>query len=207
MYLPGFQRQVVKHIPKCKWFPLTKFQWIPRRNSCNINFVGTLILLRIPQRANIGSCSGFRKCNWIPQIYADSAYNFWIPLTFAKYAYNLRIPLTICGFHLQLRTPRQLKFTKHIYYNLFVDSTNWFRIPHIFLRIPQNCVFLEQFCATHCFNYLSVESKQQRRFLKNSNFADSETNLIFASCRFRLQFTKCTVSPRNETNLNLLNCI
>ena len=27
----------------------------------NVNFVGTLVLLRIPQRVNIGSCSGFPK--------------------------------------------------------------------------------------------------------------------------------------------------
>ena len=31
---------------KCKWIPkipLTKIPWIPRRNSCNVNFVGTFV--------------------------------------------------------------------------------------------------------------------------------------------------------------------
>ena len=44
-------------------------------------------------------------------------------LQFAESTYNLRIPLSICGFHLQLRIPGKLKFTNHIYYCLFVDST------------------------------------------------------------------------------------
>ena len=28
--------------------------------------------------------------------------------------------------------------------------TNWFRIPHILLRIPQSCLFLVRFWATQC---------------------------------------------------------
>ena len=68
LYAPGFQRQVLEHVQKCKWNPFTKFQWIPRTNTCNVNFVGILILLQIPQRANLGSCSEFRKCKRIPQM-------------------------------------------------------------------------------------------------------------------------------------------
>ena len=88
LYIPGFQRQVFEHVPKYKWIVLTNFQWIPRTNTCNITFVGTLILLRIPQQTIIGSRSVFGNCK--------------------------RIPPTICGIHLQLGIPRQLKFTKHI---------------------------------------------------------------------------------------------
>ena len=91
--MSGFQRQVLKSVPKCKWIPQTKFQWIPHTYACNINFVGTFVLLRIPQQANIASCSGFRNCKWIPQnvkgirkckwnpqnLYADSANCKWIP--------------------------------------------------------------------------------------------------------------------------------
>ena len=146
MYVPGFQRQVFKYDPKCKWFPLTNFQWIPRTNNCNVNFVGPLVFLRIPQRANINSCFGFRKSKRIAQIYADSAY-------------FLRIPLTICGFHLQSRIQRQVKLFKHIYYNLFMDFTNSFRIPHILLLFPQSCLFLERLWALHCLSYLSMKSK------------------------------------------------
>ena len=65
LYVPGFQRQVFK--AKCKWIPLTRFTWIPRTYTCNVNFVSTFNLLRIPQQANIASCSGFRNCKWIPQ--------------------------------------------------------------------------------------------------------------------------------------------
>ena len=76
LYVPGFQRQVIEYVPKCKWIPLTKLEWIPltklewipRTNTCNVNFVGTLILSRILQRKNIGNCSGFRKCKRIPQM-------------------------------------------------------------------------------------------------------------------------------------------
>ena len=42
-------------LQKCKWIPLTKFQC-----TCNVNFVGTFVVPRIPQQANIASCSGFR---------------------------------------------------------------------------------------------------------------------------------------------------
>ena len=76
-------------------------------HSFNVNFVGTLVLLRFAQRANISSCSGFCNCS-----------------------HKLRIPLIFCGIRLQivdcayiLRIPRQLKCTKHKYYVFFVDST------------------------------------------------------------------------------------
>ena len=75
LYVPGFRRQVFEHVPKCKWIPLTKLQWIPHTNHCNVIFVGTLILLRIPQRTNIDfvpdstNVSGFCKREWIPQTY------------------------------------------------------------------------------------------------------------------------------------------
>ena len=87
LYVPGFQRQVLKFIPKRKWIPRTKFQWISHTYTCDVSFVGTFVLLRIPQQANIASCSGFRncvgipqnvsgirKCKWNPQnLYAESA--------------------------------------------------------------------------------------------------------------------------------------
>ena len=57
----------LKICSKSKWIPQTKFQWIPHTYTCNFNFVGTFVLLRIPQQANIASCSGFRNWNWIPQ--------------------------------------------------------------------------------------------------------------------------------------------
>ena len=65
LYVAGFQRQVFKYVPKCKWIPLTKFQWIPRTKTCNVNAVGTFVLLRIPQQANTASSSGFRNCKWV----------------------------------------------------------------------------------------------------------------------------------------------
>ena len=68
LYVPGIQRQVFERFPKCKWISLTTFPWIPRTNTFNANFVGSLVLLRIPQRANIVSCSGFRICKRVPQI-------------------------------------------------------------------------------------------------------------------------------------------
>ena len=66
MYVPRFHRQTFKHVPKCKWIPLTKLSWIPRTNTCNVNFVGTFFGPRTLQQANIARCSGFRNCNWIP---------------------------------------------------------------------------------------------------------------------------------------------
>ena len=56
---PGLQKQIFKHVPKFKWFPFT--------NTCYVNFVGTIILLRIPQQANDASFSGFCRCNWNKQ--------------------------------------------------------------------------------------------------------------------------------------------
>ena len=83
-----------------------------------------------------------------------------IPLQFANSAYKMRIPPKICRFHLQLQILWQLKFTKGIYYYLFMGSTNWFRIPQLFcVRIVQSCLFLERFWATQCISYLSMEFK------------------------------------------------
>ena len=67
LYVPGFQRQVLKYVPKCKWIPQTKLQWIPHTYTRYVIFVGTFVWLRILQQANIASCSGFRK------MYAESA--------------------------------------------------------------------------------------------------------------------------------------
>ena len=79
LYVPGFQRQILKYVIKCKWIPQTKFQWIPHTNTCNLNFVSTLVLLRIPQQANIASCSGFRNCKKIPQNVNGIRKCKWIP--------------------------------------------------------------------------------------------------------------------------------
>ena len=81
LYVPGFQRQILKYVPKCKWIPQTKFQWIPHTYTWNVNFVGTFILLRFPQQANIASCSGFRNCKWIPQSVRGIRKCKWIPQT------------------------------------------------------------------------------------------------------------------------------
>ena len=40
-------------------FLLQNFSGIPRTSTCNVNFVATFVLVRIPQQANIASCSGF----------------------------------------------------------------------------------------------------------------------------------------------------
>ena len=81
LYVPGFQRQVLKYVPNCKWIPQTKFQWIPHTYTSSVKFVGTFVLLRIPQQANIASCSGFRNCKWIPQNVSGIRKCKWIPQT------------------------------------------------------------------------------------------------------------------------------
>ena len=98
----------------------------------------------------MGSCSGFRNCKWIPQIYADSAYNLHIPVTicgiclqFADSTYKLRISLLVSD-------SARAKYTKHIYYHLIMDSTNGsgfhkfccgFRKLPVFEAIYSNTVF------------------------------------------------------------------
>ena len=79
LYVPGFERQVLKYVPKIKWVPQTKFQRISHTYTCNVNFVGTLVLLRIPQQTNIASCSGFYNCKWIPQNVSGIRKCKWIP--------------------------------------------------------------------------------------------------------------------------------
>ena len=53
LYVLRIHRQTFKHVPKC--------QWIPRANTCNVNFVATFVVPRIPQQVSIASCSGFRN--------------------------------------------------------------------------------------------------------------------------------------------------
>ena len=79
LYVPGFYRQTFKHAPKCQWIPLTKLPWIPRAKTCNVIFVGTFVVPRIPQHANIASCSGFRNCKWIPQKVRGIRKSKWNP--------------------------------------------------------------------------------------------------------------------------------
>ena len=52
-----------------------------RNDSCNVNFVGTFVLLPIPQQANIAGCSGFRTCKWTPQNLSEIRKCKWIPQT------------------------------------------------------------------------------------------------------------------------------
>ena len=82
----------------------------------------------------------------------------------------------------------------------------------IFLWTPQTGSRFHTFCCgfskVACFwsnfrqyNVLAIypwNPKQRRRSKKNSNVADSATNLIFACCGIHLQLTKCTVWPRND---------
>ena len=49
LYVPGFQIQVLVYVAKCKCIPQTKFKWIPHTYTCNVKFVGTFVLLRIPK--------------------------------------------------------------------------------------------------------------------------------------------------------------
>ena len=81
LHVPGFQRQVLKYVPKCKWIPQTKIQWIPHTYTCEVNFVGTFVLLRIPQQAIIARFSGFRNCKWIAQNVSGIRKFKWIPQT------------------------------------------------------------------------------------------------------------------------------
>ena len=74
----------------CSWIPKlsgfqTKFQWIPHTYTSNVNFVGTFVLLRIPQQANIASCSGFLNCKWIPQNESGIRKCKWIPQTVSRF--------------------------------------------------------------------------------------------------------------------------
>ena len=78
LYVPGFQRQVLKYVPRFKWIPQTKS---PHSYTCNVNFVGTFVLLRIPQQANIASCSGLGNCKWIPQNVSRIRKCKWVPQT------------------------------------------------------------------------------------------------------------------------------
>ena len=104
----GFHRQVFKHAQKCKWVPLTKLQWIPRTNTCNVNLVSALVLLRTPQLANIG--------NWlfrIPHMYTDSA-------NVCELRKFMHITLTICRFRFQFADSTVKDFTTTSFLNSYI---------------------------------------------------------------------------------------
>ena len=85
LYVPGIHRQTFKHVPKCQWIPLTKLPWIPRTNTCNVNFVRTFDVPWIPQQANIASCSGFPNCKRIPQNVSGICKCKRIPQTVSRF--------------------------------------------------------------------------------------------------------------------------
>ena len=91
LYVPGFPRKFLKYVPKCEWIPQTKFQWIPHTYTCNVNFVGTFVLLRFPQQTIIAFCSGFRNCKWK-----------WQNLSGIRKC--KRIPQTVSGFRILFNT-------------------------------------------------------------------------------------------------------
>ena len=149
LYVPGLQRQILKHVSKCIWIPITKFSWISRTNTCNVNFVGTFVFFRIPQQANIAGCSGFRNCKWIPQNVNGFRKFKWIlqtkcgfHLQFAYSIKNLRIPFTVCRFRLQLRIQQQLNVVMHMSYYFCCGFHKLIWNPQIQLRIPQIRLFL-----------------------------------------------------------------
>ena len=175
--------------PKSKWIQLTKIGQIPRTNICDEKFVGTLVLLQNPQRANIGNCSGFRKCKCF------SVNLCKLCLQFADSAYNFRNPLRVC-IPLTVAHSQPLKFTKDVYYYLFKDSTN--------------CSgFRKLACFWSDFDQYSVLAicpwnQKQQRSKKSSNVASSTTYLILVCCRIRLQCTEGTFRPRNNKTKTFL---
>ena len=105
LHVSGFRRQSFEHVQKCKMIPLSKFQWISRRNTCNVNFVRKTILLPTPKQANIGSCSGFFKRKRIPQTYTISAYNLLNSLTICKFRLKFADCTYSSGFRDSLSLP------------------------------------------------------------------------------------------------------
>ena len=82
-----------------------------------------------------------------------------------------------------------------------MDSTNWLRIPHIFRGFRIFACFWSNFEQCRVLAICPSNPKQQRRSNKKVNVADCATNLILACCAIRLQFTKCTVWPRNDSKV------
>ena len=73
-------------------------------------------------------------------------------------------------------------------------------------RMPQSCLFLEQFWAIRCFSYSSVASKAAEKIREKMQscvcgFGDKSD---FVCCGVCSQFTKCTVGPRNVWRLDFL---
>ena len=72
-------------------FHLQKLPWIAPTYECNVIFVGTFVVSRIPQQANEASCFGIHNCKWIPQNVGG----------IRKYK---RIPQTVSGFRILFKT-------------------------------------------------------------------------------------------------------
>ena len=122
-----------------------------RTNVCNVNFVGTLVLLRIPQRVKTANCCGFGKLKRISQFYADTAYNLLILLTicgilsqFIDSTYNLRF--TDCNYSCRFHDSLNLLNTSIILFfgfnGRFWNLLSLLQFP-LCLRILQSCLFLE----------------------------------------------------------------
>ena len=145
--------------------------------------------MRIPQQANIASCSGFRNCKWIPQNVSGIRRYKWNTQT------KMRIPLTVCGICLQLRIPQQLNVFRS--YCLFVDSTNCSGFRNC-KWIPQNVSGIRKYKwnaqtkmripLTVCGICLQLRIPQQLNvFMSHCLFVDSTNCSGFRkySCGFR----------------------
>ena len=118
----------------------------------------------------------------------------------------MRIPLTICGIRLQFSdSTYSCGFRDSlILKNLFIIICSW--IPQTGVGFHTFCCgFRKVACLWRDFEQHSVlairpwSRKQQRKPKKNSNVADSSTNLIISCCRIHLKFTEFTVWPRKDT--------
>ena len=139
LYVPGFQSQVFKHCPTWKWIPLTAIR-TNRTNTCNLNFVGTLVLLWIRQQVKISSCPGYRNLSkinnlkWILQIFAYSADNLWKTLTNCGFRLQFADCVYSCGFHDSLSLLNTFCIVCLRIPQTVQDSAN-------LLLIPQSCFF------------------------------------------------------------------
>ena len=120
--------------------------------------VGTLVLMRTPQQANIVRSSGFRKWKRIPQMQVHSSHLCGFCLQFVDSTYS-------CGFHDSLSLLNSytiicswIPLTVPHFAIFIADSTNF--VAHS-VKLPVFGAIFE----IQCFSYLSVESKTAKNII------------------------------------------
>ena len=133
-------------------------------------------LVAVIKRYSFKSCYTYSYVNEIRKQNADSTY-------------SLQIALTICGFDLQFADSAYSCGFRNSSIQIYTCLVNCSGFRRYGCGFSNFAYFWSDFERYSVYGICFWNPKQQRRWKKSSNVADSATNFLWACCGIRLQWT------------------